>query len=111
MRILSESAQTWTWKSLTTALKEDRLWGTDPLYESYEDGASYGLCSDSDKDAPNAAWTWSTWNKIELDYYEFDKEDLRRWGYVMWDKERLDQWKILQEDPRKYGVLRPTTPD
>ena len=110
MRILSGSAQSWTMESLTTALEEERLWGTDPLYESYEEGASYGLCSDSDKDAPNVAWTWSTWNRIKLDYYRYDKEDLRKWGYVMWDKERLDQWKILQEDPRKYGVVK-TTPD
>ena len=106
MRILSENAGIQKLDSLTTALEEIRLDETDPLYELHEDGASYGLCSDSDKDAPNAGWTWSTWNKIELKYYNHSKEDLRKWGYVMWDKERLDQWKILLEDPRKYGVIK-----
>ena len=106
MRILLESALNWTWESLTTALKEERLWGTDPLYESFEDGAYYGPCSDSDKDAPNAAWTWSTGNKVELNYFQPDKEELRGWGYVMWDKERLGQWGILEEDPREYCIVR-----
>ena len=96
------------YESLTTVLKEERLYEADPLYESYIDGAFYGLYSDSDKDAPNAAWTWSTGNKVEFNYFQPDKEDLRGWGYVMWDKERLGQWGILEEDPRKYCIVTRT---
>ena len=94
MRILEENSWA-SYESLTLVLKEERLYGADPMYRAYVDGAYYQICSDSDKDAPNAAWTWSTGNRVELHYYQPDKEDLRKWGYVMWDKERLDQCYIL----------------
>ena len=45
---------------------------------------------------PNAAWLWSTGNKIEINYTR--KSKLIDWGYVFWDKERLDRWGILEQD-------------
>ncbi len=56
----------------------------------------------SDQYGPNAAWTWSTGKKVEILYFQREKEDLRRWGYVMWDKERLDRWGVLDQDNQPY---------
>lgn len=49
---------------------------------------------------PNAAWPWSTGNKVEILYNE--RPELIEWGYVFWDKERLDRWGILEQDNTPY---------
>lgn len=55
-----------------------------------------------DNDGPNAAWTWSNGDKVELFPFESSKEDLRKWGYVMWDKDRLDRWGVLESSNEAY---------
>lgn len=55
-----------------------------------------------DTNGPNAAWTWSTGDKVDIASFQPEKEDLRKWAYVMWDKERLDRWGILEESNEKY---------
>lgn len=55
-----------------------------------------------DSSGPNAAWTWSNGDIVELFPFEPSKEDLRQWGYVMWDKERLDQWGVLESSNEEY---------
>jgi len=47
------------------------------------------LFSSDDTKGPNAGWTWSTGNKVEIDYFPSYKRGLRKWDYVMWDINRL----------------------
>ncbi|KAL9069540.1 MAG: hypothetical protein Q9161_005458 [Pseudevernia consocians] len=55
-----------------------------------------------ESDGPNAAWTWSNGELVELFAFQPSKENLRKWGYVMWDKERLDQWGVLESSNVEY---------
>jgi len=54
------------------------------------------FCGDR-MDGPNAAWPWSTDNKVEVWYAHWDKENLRKWAYVMWGVDRLESWEILDK--------------
>lgn len=56
----------------------------------------------NDNDGPNAAWTWSNGDAVELFPFQPSKEKLRKWGYVMWDKERLDRWGVLESSNEEY---------
>lgn len=103
MRILRENSGI-EYSSLSGALEEDGPDWEDPLYDAWTNGAFLGFDGDSDRDGPNAAWVWSTGNKVEIRYNQYSKEGLRKWGYVMWDKERLDQWTILHENPHEYLI-------
>lgn len=96
MRLLRENSGI-EYFSLSSALEEDGL-----MYYALTNRAFLSFKSDSDRDGPNAAWVWSTGNKVEIRYYQYEKKGLRGWAYVMWDKERLDQWTILQENPQDY---------
>ena len=88
--------------SLSKVLEEDGPEWDNPMYDAWRNKAFQGFYGDSDRDGPNAAWTWSPGNKVEIRYYQPDKVGLRKWGYVMWDKERLDHLTILQEDPQNF---------
>ena len=55
-----------------------------------------------DSDGPNAAWTWSNGDIVELFHFLPSKKNLRKWGYVMWDKERLDRWGVLESSNEQY---------
>lgn len=55
-----------------------------------------------DSSGPNAAWTWSNGDIVELFSFQPPKEGLRQWGYVMWDKERLDRWRVLESSNEEY---------
>jgi len=62
---------------LTEALEEDPydwVYQTD-MYTAAED--------DSLVDGPNAAWPWSTSQKVDILYFEEHKQPLRKWVYVM----------------------------
>ena len=93
-----------SYSSLSSALEEEGPWWDNPLCDAWQNKAFLGFCSDDDRDGPNAAWVWSTENKVELEYYQSDKGGLRKWGYVMWDKDRLDPWTILEKKPHHYFV-------
>ncbi len=88
--------------SLSEALEEEAPEWDNPMYDAWLNQDFQGFSGDDDRDSPNAAWVWSTKNKVEIRYYQSDKEALRKWGYVMWDKVRLDQWNFLQENPDDY---------
>lgn len=96
--------------SLSGALEDDDPIWDNPMYDAWMNEAFLEFYSDSDRDGPNAAWPWSTGNKVEIHYYQSNKEDLRKWGYVMWDSERLEQWKILQENSDDYLTAREIAP-
>lgn len=55
-----------------------------------------------DCDGPNAAWTWSNGDMVELFPFQPSKENPRKRGYVMWDKERLDRWGVLESSNEEY---------
>ena len=74
----------------------------NPMYGLWIHQDTFSFHKDDCKDGPNAAWPWSTGNKVEIRYNQPDTAGLRKWGYVMWDKERLDQWTILQKDPHDF---------
>ena len=103
MHILGDNARI-SYSSLSSALEEEAPEWDNPMYDAWTDRALQGFYGDNDKDDPNAAWTWSTGNKVEIRYYQSNKVGLRKWGYVMWDKERLDQWNILQENYHDYLI-------
>ena len=88
--------------SLSDALEEEGPVWDDPMYDAWNRKDSLAFHKDGDKDGPNAAWPWSTGNKVELCYNQPGTAGLRKWGYVMWDKDRLDRWSILQENPDDY---------
>lgn len=104
MCILRENYYNYSDTTLSSILQEEGLQGANFLDDTWEAQVSQGFQNDSDRDGPNAAWVWSTGNKVEMHYYQPDKASLRKWGYVMWDKERLDQWTVLQENPHDYLV-------
>ena len=91
-----------SYSSLSRALEEDGPDWDNPMYDAWLNEAPLGFDRDNDKNSPNAAWPWSTRNKVELRYYQSHTESLRKWGYVMWDIDRLDRWSILQENPDDY---------
>ena len=88
-----------SYDSLSGALEEDGPEWDNPMYDAWTSGATLKFSRDSDSDGPNAAWPWSTGDKVEIRYYQSHKEGLRKWGYVMWDKWRLDRWSVLQQNP------------
>lgn len=96
--------------SLSSALKEDGPQYSNYKYDASVDQALRGFQSDSDRDAPNAAWIWSTRNKVDACYCQANEAGLRKWGYVMWDKERLERWNILQESPNDCLIAQETVP-
>ena len=87
---------------LTRALVEDPydyIYGTDAFNDWIN---KLPLRFVDDSDGPNAAWTWSNGDKVELFPFQYYKENLRKWGYVMWDKERLDRWGVLESSNEEY---------
>ena len=104
MRMLREnSGLSWSW--LSSTLEEEPRDMDNLMDDARPSETTLEFQRDSDKDCPNAAWTWSTGHETKIYYYHPYKEGLRQWGYVMWDKERLDGWAILQEDPYDYHHL------
>ena len=87
---------------LSDALEEEAPEWDDPMYDAWKSKDTLAFHKDAYKDGPNAAWPWSTENKVEIRYNQPDTAGLRKWGYVMWDKDRLDRWSILQENPDDY---------
>jgi len=82
---------------LTDALDEDEydwVYPTD-MNAAYEAGQELLFEDDGLVDGPNAAWPWSTHQKVCIFYFEEHKWPLRKWAYVMWDLGRLEDWKIL----------------
>ena len=107
MRMLRENSSI-SLTSLSNTLEEqDRGWEI-AMYNEWAIEATLDFERDSDKDGPNAAWTWSTGHKDEIHYHHFSKKGLRKWGYVMWGKERLDQWSILRENIDEYRIWKQT---
>lgn len=96
------NARRWNYSCLSYALQEEALEIDDPMYDAWVRKDTLVFHKDGCKDGPNAAWPWSTGNKVEIRYNQPDTAGLRKWGYVMWDKDRLDRWSILQEDPDEY---------
>ena len=88
--------------SLSGALEEEAADWDDPMYDAWVRKDTLAFHNDDCKDGPNAAWPWSTGNKVEIRFNQSHTEGLRKWGYVMWDKDRLDRWSILQENPDDY---------
>ena len=86
-----------SYSCLSTALEQAPEWD-DPMYDACKREDTIAFHEDGYEDGPNAAWPWSTGNKIQISYHRSDRAGLRKWGYVMWDKGRLDQWSILQEN-------------
>ena len=87
---------------LTRALGEqpyDYVYVTD-AYDDWIDKSPLRFVDDGG--GPNAAWTWSTGDIVELFSFQDQKTDLRKWGYVMWDKERLDRWGVLESSNKEY---------
>ena len=78
------------------------------MYDAYRKRATIVFDGDVRTDCPNAAWIWSTKNKVEIRYDQYEKKGMRKWGYVMWDRERLDQWNIFQEKPSEHFLKRDT---
>ncbi len=79
---------------LTEALEEDPfdwVYRTD-MDTAAEDGQELLFEDDSLVDDPNAAWPWSTNQKVETLYFQERKQPLRKWAYVMWDLRRLEDW-------------------
>jgi hypothetical protein len=88
---------------LTEALEEDpydRVYQTD-IYTAAEDGQELLFEDDSLVDGPNAAWPWSTNQKVDVLYFQEQKQPLRKWAYVMWDLGKLEDWRILDVDPEQ----------
>ena len=107
MRMLQEnSATSWSW--LSSTLEEEPRDMDNLMDDARASETTLEFERDSDKDCPNAAWTWSTGHEFKICYYDPYKKGLRQWGYVMWDKERLDEWAILQEKP--YDCIYYTAP-
>lgn len=102
LHLLRNDSYDFAYSSLSRVLEEKGPEWDNPMYDAWENQAFQGFHGDDDRDGPNAAWPWSTENKVEIRYYQSDKEGLRKWAYVMWDKERLDQWAILKENPHDY---------
>jgi len=85
---------------LTYALVEepfDSVHHTDSLI-AVQEGQDLLFQGDGLFDGPNAAWPWSTYHKVVIEYFEPHKEPLREWAYVMWDLGRLEEWGILDVD-------------
>ena len=91
-----------SYSCLSYALQEEALEVDDPMYDAWKREDTFAFHKDGYQDGPNAAWPWSTRNKVEIRYYQPNRAALRKWGYVMWDKDRLDRWSILQENPDGY---------
>jgi hypothetical protein len=81
---------------LTQALNEEPL---DSVYQTDKNAAADAgqeLLFESDSlHRPNAAWTWSTDDKLCVFYFRRHTATFREWAYVMWDHERLKDWGIL----------------
>jgi hypothetical protein len=88
---------------LTDALEEDPydwVYQTD-IYTAAEDGQEILFEDDSLVDGPNAAWPWSTNQKVDVLYCQEHKQPLRKWAYVMWDLGKLEDWRILDVVPEQ----------
>ena len=88
---------------LTEALEEDPydwVYQTD-IYTAAEDGQELRFEDDSLVDGPNAAWPWSTNQKVDVLYFQEYKQPLRKWAYVMWDISKLEDWRILDVNPEQ----------
>jgi hypothetical protein len=88
---------------LTEALKEDPydwVFQTD-MYTAAENGQELLFEDDILVDGPNAAWPWSTNQKVDILYFQKHKQPLRKWAYVMWDLSKLEDWRILDVDPEQ----------
>ena len=71
--------------SLSGALEEEAADWDDPMYDAWVRKDTLTFHKDDCKAGPNAAWTWSTGNKVEVRFNQPDTAGLRKWGYVMWD--------------------------
>ena len=89
----------YSYSFLSRALEEEGPEWDNPMYDAWERKDTLAFHNDGCEDGPNAAWPWSTGNKVEIRYNQPDTAGLRKWGYVMWDKDRLDRWSVLQENP------------
>ncbi len=78
----------------------DWVYPTD-MNAAYEAGQELLFEDDGIVDGPNAAWPWSTHQKVDIFYFKAHKRPLRKWAYVMWDLARLEDWKILDVSPEK----------
>ena len=87
---------------LTRALEEEPNDYVDRMnaFDDWIDKLPLRFADDSD--GPNAAWTWSNGDIVELFHFQPSKKKFRKWGYVMWDKERLDQWGVLESSNEQY---------
>jgi len=95
---------------LIDAFKEDPydwVYGTEKGIAA-EEGQELLFEDDSLVDGPNAAWPWSTSQKVSIDYFEEGKQPLRKWAYVMWDHGRLERWGILDVTPEQVCNLHNT---
>ncbi len=109
LRMLQDNLRA-SFSSLSSALEEEGPQWDSPMYDAYESGASIVFVGDDRTNYPNAGWIWSTKNKVEIYYDQYENKGMRKWGYVMWDRERLDQWNIFQEKPSEH-FLKQDTPD
>jgi hypothetical protein len=82
---------------LKYALEADPHDWVYPTYLHFAAGKRQELLfrNDSDANEPNAAWPWSTNNKIHIHRFEDHKQPIRDWAYVMWDYDRLKDCGVL----------------
>lgn len=62
--------------------------------------------NDSICDGPNVMWLWTTGNKVDFNYFDWQNESLREWGYVFWDQKRLEAWSLPNEEYEIWAERR-----